>query len=325
MDPTSSLSQAEVSNPSFAQDVIRGLQSDPKRLPSKYFYDERGDKLFQQIMATPEYYLTRCEREIFLTHKQELLEAFGKQPFDIVELGAGDGSKTRILLRHFIQQGASFRYRPVDISGSVLRQLTGQLAQDLPALEVKPLQGDYMKMLERIRGEGERPKIVLFLGSNIGNMEIPAAASFLSRLTGLMNPGDKLLLGVDLKKDPALILAAYDDAGGVTEAFNLNLLGRINRELGGNFDLETFFHWETYDPSSGSARSYLVSRKEQTVSLSRLGVVFSFEAWEPIVVELSQKYSLPELEDMAGRAGLTFEKHFLDRQDYFVDSLWKKT
>ena len=307
----------------FAQDVRDGLESDPKVLPSKYFYDERGDALFQRIMEMPEYYLTDCEREIFERQHADILAAIAARPFELVELGAGDGSKTKILLRHFLEEGVSFTYRPVDISGNVLRALEEDLNGRWPELPVRPLQGDYMRMLEKVHLEDDLPKVILFLGSNIGNLESAQAVSFLRRLADNMKAGDHLLLGVDLKKDPSLILAAYNDAQGLTEAFNKNVLLRINRELGGHFDPDAFMHWETYDPVSGAARSHLVSRRVQSVRLEALDMEVGFRAWEPIRVELSQKYDLLEVEAMAEACGLEVKRHFRDSRGFFVDTLWQ--
>jgi L-histidine N-alpha-methyltransferase len=308
----------------FAADVLIGLDARPKRLPSKYFYDAEGDKLFQAIMRMPEYYLTGCERDIFRTHKQALLDLIGSAPFDVVELGAGDGAKTKILLEHFLDSGAAFRYRPIDISGAVLRQLREDLAKRWPQLRVNTLQGDYFQMLESLNIRENTRKVVLFLGANIGNMRPEEALAFLRRLADGMHAGDLLLIGFDLKKDPQIILDAYNDPAGHTAAFNLNLLRRINRELGGEFQLDAFRHWETYNPATGSARSFLVSQKAQRVWIGALERAFDFHAWEAIAVELSQKYSVPEVEEMAARAGFETIRHLFDPRVYFVDALWKK-
>lgn len=302
---------------------MHGLTRTPKQLPSKYFYDEAGDQLFQQIMAMPEYYLTDAELEIFEHHKHHLLEAIGHRPFDLIELGAGDGTKTKVLLRHFLEQGAQFRYRPIDISGNVLAQLESDLRDSLPDLPVDSLEGDYFDVLSRLSGEDIR-KVILFIGGNIGNFRVRGATDFLRQLGEQLHPGDLLLIGFDLKKDPQTILDAYNDPAGITAAFNLNLLTRLNRELGGDFDREQFKHWETYNPATGETRSYLVSKREQTVHLKKLNIQVHFDAWEAIEVELSQKYSLKEIEAMAAMTGFHPQLHFFDRQHYFVDTLWEK-
>ena len=306
----------------FARDVLQGLSATPKMLPSKYFYDEQGDKLFQQIMRMPEYYLTDCELEIFENHKEGILQAFGHRRFQLLELGAGDGMKTKVLLRHFLERGAGFKYQPIDISRNVLLELEESLRAELPELDVKSLEGDYFQVLHELRG-GVQPKVVFFLGANIGNYTLERAADFLRSIAEALNPGDLLFLGVDLKKAPEVILNAYNDPAGITAAFNLNLLRRMNRELGANFELNDFKHWETYNPISGEAKSYLVSLKSQHVFIKALNRPFHFEAWEAIEVELSRKYSLSELETLAKKTGFAVRQHFFDKKKYFVDSLWR--
>ncbi len=180
-----------------------------------------------------------------------------------------------------------------------------------------------LKMLHQLRDTSDTPKVVLCLGANIGNYTRERALDFLKSIAKELNSGDKLLIGFDLKKDPNVILSAYDDPEGITAAFNLNLLRRMNRELGANFELEGFRHWETYNPITGATKSYIVSKKEQHVFIKALNRSFRFAAWEAVDVELSQKYSLPEVEDMAAAAGFTVEQHFTDSKNYFVDSLWR--
>lgn len=306
----------------FAKDVAKGLSQRPKRLSSKYFYDEIGDKLFQDIMAMPEYYLTNAEFEIFENHKTDILNLFEGKAFDLIELGAGDGTKTKVLLNHFLAQGADFQYMPIDISDNALILLENDLRENLPELKVNPLQGDYFEVLEKLAGESQKPKVVLFLGANIGNFAKHQAVEFLEALHDTLNKGDLLLIGFDLKKDPATILDAYNDKAGITAAFNLNLLRRINRELGADFDLNAFKHWESYDPISGATRSFIVSTKKQKVYIETLDMAFRFDAWEAIDVELSQKYSLREIDHLAEITGFETKIHFFDKQNYFVDAIW---
>lgn len=310
-------------NSGFAQDVLSGLSATPKKLPSKYFYDESGDRLFQQIMNMPEYYLTDAEYDIFTNHKQGILQLLGEKHFDLFELGAGDGTKTKILLQHFLDQQSDFTYRPIDISSNVLVQLEQDLQENLPLLDVKVIQGDYFEVLGKMSARHGARKVVLFLGANIGNLSPEEAFLFLQKLKTNLSKEDLLLIGFDLKKDPEIILEAYNDRGGITAAFNLNLLHRMNKELGANFDVDAFKHWETYDPISGATRSFIVSTKSQEVEIQSLNQSFSFDAWEAIDVELSQKYSLVEVEKLAKKAGFKIRKHFFDQQRYFVDSLWE--
>lgn len=317
-----SVSNAVKVNTTFARDVQIGLSSHPKKLSSKYFYDQKGDELFQAIMHMPEYYLTNSEYAIFSNQKKEILETIGRSPFELIELGAGDGYKTKVLLSHFLEEQIPFVYRPVDISQHVLDLLQNDLQLQWPNLAVRPLTGDYFKMLERLHSEHGHRKVVLFLGANIGNYAQAEAQSFLAQLRAQLDPGDLILVGFDLKKDPAVILDAYNDSAGITAAFNLNLLNRINRELGGDFDVDQFRHWETYNPLTGETKSYIVSKEEQTVEIEAIGETYHFEAWEAIAVELSQKYSPSEIEALAQASGFEPVQHFYDERRYFVDSLW---
>ncbi len=308
----------------FEQDVLEGLSATPKRLPSKYFYDQQGDKLFQQIMQMPEYYLTDCEFEILDTHRQQLLNYFGPEQFDLIELGAGDGLKTKVLLGYFFGQNAPFQYYPIDISGHILKELEKACRKEWPDLPISPLQGDYFRMLDQLKGRKESRKVILFLGANIGNLEIDRAKAFLEAIRERMAPGDLLLIGFDLKKDPDKIMEAYSDPHGITAAFNLNLLTRMNRELGADFDLEQFKHWEMYNPETGATRSFILSKKAQAVHFTKLDTTIQFEAWESIRVELSQKFSLSGIDLMAEELGFEIVEHLTDSHSYFVDSLWRK-
>jgi len=307
----------------FAKDVLDGLSQSPKRLSSRYFYDAKGDELFQQIMHMPEYYLTDAELDVFKTCKADILKTIGLEHFHLIELGAGDGLKTKVLIEHFLDRAVDFAYQPIDISRNVLNQLEQSLHQLWPELEVDIQAGDYFKMLHQITTESDTPNVVLFLGANIGNYPLEAARQFLTDLHSNLNPGDFLLIGIDLKKDPDIILNAYNDPAGITAAFNLNLLTRINRELGANFEISDFRHWETYNPVSGAARSFIVSEKDQHVFVNALNQSFHFDAWEPIQVELSQKYNLKEIDTLASETGFKTIQHFTDQQEYFVDSLWQ--
>ncbi|EAY27897.1 L-histidine N(alpha)-methyltransferase [Microscilla marina] len=316
---------AEVLNDTFATDVIEGLSSTPKFLSSKYFYDEKGDAIFQQIMDMPSYYLTKSEHEIFNTHKQALLSLFSdrQQAFHLIEFGAGDGMKTKVLLEHFLQQKACFRYLPIDISENVLSILVNDLEINFPGLEVEPLANEYFEALD-ILNEQQRTerKIILFLGSNIGNFLHNEAIEFLRQMRKHLRPDDLLLIGFDLKKDPQIILDAYNDKEGITRNFNLNLLDRINAAFDGNFDTSQFIHSPTYNPLTGATKSYLVSTKDQEVTLERLGKTFKFEAWEAIDMEISQKYSLSNIEHLAKQAGFEVMSNFFDKNKNFVDSVW---
>lgn len=310
----------------FAQDVMLGLNSTPKTLPSKYFYNAKGDKLFQKIMALPEYYLTRKEYEILEGQCQQILASIlsRNEPFNLVELGAGDGMKTKILLRYLVGRKAEFTYYPVDFSGSVLAELEDSLANELPGLEVKPIQDTYRDSLKKQEWENGRPNLILFLGANLGNFGADEAKNIVDHLRVGTKKSDLVLLGFDLKKDPQTILNAYHDKQGVTREFNMNLLDRINEELDADFDRGSFTHWPTYDPVSGECRSYLVSQKNQVVTIGALNQTFEFEAFESIFTEISKKYSLSEISVLAALGGFEVKQNFVDSEGFFADVLWEK-
>ncbi|NUN99750.1 MAG: L-histidine N(alpha)-methyltransferase [Saprospiraceae bacterium] len=310
------------SNP-FAEDVHKGLTATPKYLLSRYFYDAAGDQLFQKIMDLPEYYLTRCEVEIFQKHGEAIFRKLAHGPFDLIELGAGDGLKTQILFGHLFHKNADFGYLPIDISGHALEQLEETLRKEWPQLSVTPVEGEYFSALQAIDRLSDRQKLVLFLGSNIGNMNQDQGADFLRQLRRQMHPGDGLLVGFDLKKDPDTVLAAYHDAQGVTREFNLNLLRRINRELGADFNLSAFRHCPVYNPLTGDMKSYLVSEKQQTVRIEALELEIPFRKWEAVDMELSKKYDQNEIAWLAEYAGFTIEDWFFDDKEYFTDVLFR--
>ncbi|MEL6191082.1 MAG: L-histidine N(alpha)-methyltransferase [Bacteroidota bacterium] len=307
----------------FQQDVLNGLSASPKFLSSKYFYDARGSVLFEQIMRMPEYYPTDCEFEIFETHKQALLEEFSQfgAPFRLIDFGAGDGLKTKILLDHFLEQEVSFSYTTVDISGDALQQLCSELAVSHPELDVSPIEGDYFVALDQLNETDKLPKVIMFLGSNIGNFLEDQAIFFLQNLQQRMNEKDTLMVGLDLKKDPQVILHAYNDDSGITKEFNLNLLRRLNRELGANFNVDQFIHAPTYNPMTGETKSYLVSTCEQEVYIGKLDTTFQFFPWEAIWTELSQKYDFGMIQHLADKSGFRVDNHYQDKRNYFVDSI----
>ncbi len=309
----------------FAGDVRSGLSSSPKRLSSKYFYDDAGSELFRSIMDLPEYYLTRAETEIFVSQKLQISREFRRhhESFDLIELGAGDGTKTEILVGSLLAEDIDFSYSPIDISGKAIEILADKFTSRFPQLPFRPIQDDYFQGLNRLKSESSRARVVLFLGSNIGNITFADSVSFLSRIRSALNPGDLLFIGFDLQKNPETVLKAYDDSRGVTAAFNLNLLTRINRELGGNFDLSKFTHYATYSPDDGAARSFLISTKDQSVSIGALNSSFDFRAWEPIFMEISQKYTTEMIRQIADDSGFEVVAEFRDEKRYFADSLWK--
>ncbi len=309
----------------FEEDCFRGLTSNPKYLLSKYIYDKKGDRLFQDIMALPEYYLTQCEYDILDTHAGDIAQMMSSpQGFDLIELGAGDGKKTKLLLREFTRQEKDFSYLPVDISENVLLELADSLKQELPTLNIKIQQGTYFETLEKLADYKARKKVIMMLGSNIGNLLHRNAVEFLTNIAAAMSGEDMLFMGFDQKKHPQTILDAYNDPTGVTAAFNKNHLERINRELGGNFNIDEFIHWETYDPESGTAKSFLVSQKEQDVSIEKLELTVHFDKWETIHTEISQKYDDAVVKWLAENAGLEITGFFTDEKEYFKNYIFKK-
>lgn len=302
----------------FEADVEKGLSSFPKYLFSKYIYDEKGDRLFQQIMEMPEYYLTNCEFEILSQHTAAIARAFeAPKGFNLIELGAGDGKKTKIILKYLNENKIEFQYLPIDISQHALDNLQASINTQLPGVKIKPMQGTYFKTLEQLAEFSDRKKVIMFLGSNIGNLLHGNAIEFLKNIQKAMGPEDLLFIGFDQKKHPQKILNAYNDPAGITEAFNKNLLVRINTELGGNFNPEAFLHWETYDPETGTAKSFLVSKTRQEVRINNLNLTVHFEAWESIHTEISQKYDDKVIKWLATEAGLRIETFFSDREDNY--------
>lgn len=308
----------------FFQDVFRGLSAPLKHLDSKYFYDENGDKLFQEIMDCPEYYLTKCELEILSKQSHTIIDSIlvHHQCFDVVELGAGNALKSGYFLKELINKDVPFTYYPIDISANVISLLEKELPEEIPGLKMHTLQGEYLEMLKRANAMSDRRKVILFLGSNIGNFSPEAAGQFFIEIRNHLNPGDMLLTGFDLKKDPRVILNAYNDKAGITRQFNLNLLHRINRELDADFEPAQFDHFPTYDPQTGACKSYLVSLRDQVVRIGEADFIF-FKEGEPVSTEISQKYSIDQIEKMADQGGYRLLNNFYDSKNWFVDSLWE--
>lgn len=309
----------------FEQEVSTGLTGFPKHLSSRFFYDKKGDKLFQEIMDLPEYYLTECEFKILKNHTQAIAEAFNnKNGFDLIELGAGDGKKTKILLKYFSEKKIDFNYLPIDISQNVLDELETSLKQELPGVNVKTQQGTYFKTLENLASYNSRKKVIMMLGSNIGNLLHAQAIDFLQHIQKAMNFEDMLFMGFDQKKHPQTILDAYNDSTGVTESFNKNILARINTEMDANFDLDSFLHWPVYDPETGTTKSFLVSKIEQEVKINALGLNVHFDPWESIHTEISQKYDDSVVEWLANEAGLEISSWFTDDKKYYKNYIFRK-
>ncbi len=310
----------------FENHVMEGLQAFPKFLSSKYIYDEKGDALFQQIMELPEYYLTKAEFEIINDNKETLSGLFPDDHtgFDLIELGAGDGKKTKVLLEELLKQQRNFTYIPIDISKNAIDRLSQSLAAKWPTMNIQGEQGTYFNVLERIAQYNKRPKLLMVLGSNIGNLKHPEAIDFLSKLSALMTPHDMLFMGFDQKKDPLHIQQAYADSQGVTQEFNRNLLHRINTQMQANFVVNDFEHWEAYDPESGTAKSYLLATKSCDVHIAKLNLLVQFNKWETIHTEISQKYDDDVVAWLAGESQLKIKHIFEDSQQLYKDYLFVK-
>ena len=307
---------------SFAEDVRAGLTASPKRLLPKYFYDDLGSSLFDSICLLPEYYLTRAEDEILDRHAKEIVAEVGT-PIDLIELGSGSAVKTRRIITAILERQPSLRYRPIDISPSALKASTEALSREYPNIRVDGIAADYLEGLKHISRNGSVRTMVLFLGSNIGNFEPHDAVNTLRAVHDVLEDNDVLLLGADLKKDRAVLEAAYDDAEGVTAAFNLNVLARINRELGGGFDLKKFAHLARYDEELGRVEMHLASREAQTVPISALGMKVRFERGETIHTESSYKYDRERLADLANLTGFELTNTWTDAAGKFSSNLFR--
>ena len=309
----------------FAQHVAASLTAPQAHLSSRFIYDERGSRLFQDIMALDAYYLTRAEYATLQREAGPIAAAFADdgRPIDLIELGAGDGTKTKLLLAELLRSGRDFRYRPIDISADILATLGADLRTHYPTLDFAPLTGTYLEALRELDPDPARRRVVLFLGSNLGNFSLAEAGGFLAATTATLAPADLLFLGVDLRKAPRRILAAYDDEAGVTAAFNLNLLHRLRRELNAELDIDAWGFYPTYNPETGEVRSYLYPTSEQRIRIPALGIDRVFGTHETIHTEVSRKYSLSELDELAGAAGCVPVHRWL-AEEGFADILWQR-
>jgi len=327
----------------FARDTAAGLRANPKQLFPKYFYDELGSELFDAICLVPEYYLTRAENEIFARHAGEIIaEAAAAEtttttrggeaatvrtvPRALLELGSGSATKTRRLIEAILKRQPGLLYLPVDISASALEASAQTLLQSYPALQIEAYASDYDTALARLAGErearGEQRLLALFLGSNIGNFDRDGAEQFLHSLRGVLRDGDALLLGADLKKDRATLEAAYDDALGVTAAFNLNQLVRLNREFAADFQLRAFRHVAVYNEDEGRIEIYIESKFAQVVKLPKLDMEITFAEGERIHTENSNKYDTGELDALAAHTGFSCARRWTDAAGGFSSNLF---
>lgn len=304
----------------FARDVGVGLTAAPKWLPCRYFYDAQGSLLFEEICELPEYYLTRTERQILAERAPEIAGRF-PEPIALVELGSGSAAKTRLLIEAFLRRHRCLRYVPVDISPSILEDSSLALLEEYPRLEIVAVAAEYADGLAHLRAVTDHPKLILWLGSNVGNLDRPRAAAFMRQVRRTMTERDRLLIGIDLRKERATLERAYDDSRGVTAQFNLNLLARINDELGGRFDLGAFRHRAIYNEALGRVEMHLESLRAQRVRIDALEMEVSFAAGETIHTENSYKYSPAEIEALCGTSGFRVEQQWLDDESRFSVNL----
>lgn len=311
-------------NVEFEKDILEGLLAEVKHISSKYLYDDIGSQIFQEIMRMEEYYPTNCEYEILQDQADQIFQKIDKKgDFNIVEFGAGDGAKTIELINAYPSRNGKLCYIPIDISEKAIDDLKFNITNSCGSIDINPIIANYFKLFEAPFHFGDQ-NLLLFLGGNIGNFKNDEAKHLLEKFFDHMNIGDHLLIGFDLRKNPRTVHLAYDDPKGVTRRFNLNLLTRINRELGGDFDIDKFDFYCQYDPVAGEVRSYLVSLKDQAVHLKNASVEISFQKNELIHTELSRKFSFEEIEQLAKFSGFRVVEHFTDSKDYFADSLWVK-
>lgn len=306
----------------FASDVAQGLAASRKALPAKYFYDAPGCQLYEQICALPEYYPYRAETDILTTYAADIHAAIGHLP--LVELGSGNASKTRLLLAEYARAARPFIYGPVDMALSALQDIAATLLPAYPQMTLHALQADFASDPSVLFTLPLSPRALAFFGSSLGNWTPTESQAFLRQLAQRMGPDDVFLLGVDLKKDPHILEPAYDDAQGVTAAFNLNLLQRINRELGADFQPDQFRHVAFYDTTLGRIEMHLQSLVDQQVGIAATGQTIRFTRGETIHTENSYKYSVEELQVLGHQASLTLEHTWFDRQQYFVLALFRK-
>jgi len=300
----------------FAADVRAGLSSTPKLLSCRYFYDTEGSELFEQICSLPEYYPTRTERAILAERAPEIAVLFPEE-ITLVELGSGSAVKTRLIMDALIEHHGGLRFIPVDISRSALEESAVTLVEDFEDLEILAVAGEYEDGLAYLKQNQEGRKLILWLGSNVGNFHRSEAIDFFRKVGGAMTTEDRFLAGIDLRKDRMILEAAYDDSQGVTARFNKNVLVRLNRDLGGHFDLDTFRHVARYDEDAGRVEMHLESELAQSVKIDALDMVVDFDAGETIHTENSYKYSQREIEQLAAESGLSIEHQWFDVDGLF--------
>jgi L-histidine Nalpha-methyltransferase len=303
----------------IAEEVLSGLSAQPKRLPPKLFYDAAGSDLFDQITETPEYYPTRTERAILTDYASDMVTKAGNN-LTLVELGAGSATKTQVVIEALLRRQLRADFYPVDVSSSALEGALKTLNGHFPRLRVSPIVADYTQQIPNLQSLPGQ-KLVLFIGSTIGNFEPHDAMAFLKNVHAALQPGDALLIGFDLAKNADVLHAAYNDAAGVTAAFNKNMLAHINRELGGNFDLNSFAHVAFWNPEKSRIEMHLESLRDQALRLRDLGQCFYFAKGERIHTENSYKFNTESITQLLEGSGFKLEKIWTDKKGWFAEAL----
>lgn len=297
------------------QDVIKGLTNNPKSLPAKYFYDDRGSQLFEKICALPEYYPTRTEASILRQYSQKIAQITGA--CELVELGSGSSTKTRLLLDAYHQQGYQCKYVPIDVSAGILQSSAIQLQQEYEELHIEALVGTYDEALSHLEPTTLPARMIFFLGSSMGNFAPHECDEFLTKINKVLSQGDYFLLGIDLQKPKPILEAAYNDSQGVTAAFNLNMLEHLNKRFNANFDTKLFTHQAIYNPKDSQIEMYLHCQKSHVVHLQNLNLQVSWKSGESILTEISRKFNLETLPNQLESKGLKTIEIFTDPKQWF--------
>lgn len=305
----------------FIKDIEMGFAKIPKQIPCQYLYDERGSELYNQITEHPDYYLTGSEIEILFNNKKAIAELMNKKPFNLLELGPGNGMKSQLLISQFIEDQLEFEYCPIDISPDYLETVQKLFKLQFPKLIIKPRLSDFLTGLKRL--DKHKTNMVLFLGSSIGNLDALGQQCFISSLAQLLNENDLVLLGFDLLKNAHILLKAYDDSAGITRDFNLNVLTRINRELGANFNTDHFQHHATFNETNNAMESYLISKMEQVIKIKALKKTYRLYKNEVIHTESSYKFDIKQIEELAKQNHFNIVARFYDSKHYFINMLWQ--
>ena len=308
---------------SFSEDIDKGLSLKNKAISSKYFYDDMGSKIFQRITKHPDYYLTKSEIEILNKVKLKLPNLIKQKEIDIIELGPGDGSKSKIIIEGFLKKNYTVNYYPIDISKKALKLIERNIKEN-NRLNINGIVSEYIEGLNYVKNISKNKQLILFLGSNIGNFEKSQSVEFMKSINKNIKKDSYIFIGFDLKKDPKKLNKAYNDSSNLTKRFNLNLLTRINNDLQANFNLNKFVHYGTYNPLLGAMESFLISSIKQQVNIKKTKKTYSFEAYETIHLEYSFKYSIEDIENLAKKSKFTIEKYYKNNDKGFTNTLWKK-